>query len=151
MQSTRKTTIIGKRGKTASHAKKEQCEHGLSLFSHANEKLCALEFLNRFVVPQRMEKIQRRGLQLYLVFDSEESIECCCEDCGESHGDDTGITNDIVELTQGRRAPRFRVEPDGHLVIWFVCGDHLHLHRNALERFRPRRTGRSLRPLHTEK
>ncbi len=151
MQSNRKTTIAGQRRKTASHAKKEQCEHGLSFFSHANEKLCALEFLNRFVAPHRVEKIQRRGLQLYLVFDSGEKIECCCEDCGESHGDDTEITTDIVELTQGRRALRFRVEPDGHLVIWFARGDHLHLHRNALERFRPRRTRRSLRPLHNEK
>jgi hypothetical protein len=36
------------------------------------------------------------------------------------------------------------------MVVWFARGDHLHLHRNTLLRFRPRaRKPRSVRPTHT--
>jgi hypothetical protein len=36
------------------------------------------------------------------------------------------------------------------MVVWFARGDHLHLHRNTLLRFRPRaRRARSLRPTHS--
>jgi hypothetical protein len=36
-------------------------------------------------------------------------------------------------------------------VVWFARGDHLHLHRNALARFRPARMARSVRPPHAQK
>ena len=114
------------------------------------ERVCPLEYLNRFVAPRRVERIVRHGRQLFLVFDTGEKLECCCEGCGESHGDDREFTQEIKEVALGRRALRFRLEdPEGHLVVWFARGDHLHLHRNALLRFRPpRRTRRSVRPLH---
>ncbi len=127
---------------------RQTCEHGLPLLKHEDERLCALEYLNRFVAPQRVDKVTRRGTQLYLVFDSGEKLECCCESCGESHGDDQDFTREIKEITLGRRALRFRLEASGHLVVWFARGDHLHLHRNALERFRPPRRGRGVRPEH---
>ncbi len=126
----------------------QTCEHGLPLLKHEDERMCALEYLNRFVAPQRVDKVTRRGTQLYLVFDSGEKLECCCESCGESHGDDQDFTREIKEITLGRRALRFRLEASGHLVVWFARGDHLHLHRNALERFRPPRRGRGVRPEH---
>ena len=129
----------------------ETCEHGLHWFRREGERVCALEYLNRFVAPKRVERIDRRGRQLFLVFDTGEKLECCCESCGESHGDDREFTQEIKEVALGRRALRFRVEKDdGHLVVWFARGDHLHLHRNALLRFRPpRRSRRSVRPAHT--
>ena len=127
------------------------CEHGLPWLRHADEKLCALDYLNRFVAPNRVEALRRRGTKLYLTFETGEKIECCCEGCGESHGDDREFVIEIEELTLGRRALRFRVEEDGHLVIWFARGDNLHLHRNSLERFRPGRKRRSLHPRHPSK
>jgi hypothetical protein len=138
--------VTTKKAKAA--APQERCEHGLPLLRHAQEELCALEYLNRYVAPNRVAKIMRRGQQLFLVFDTGERLECCCENCGESHGDDKEFTGDITELTEGRRALRFRVEQDGHLVVWFARGDNLHLHRNSLERFQPGKRGRSLRPQH---
>ncbi len=131
---------------------KETCDHGLRFLRHEGERVCALEYLNRFVAPKRVERVKQRGSHLYLVFDSGERLECCCEGCGESHGDDPGFSNDIKEVALGRRALRFRLESaTGHLVVWFARGDHLHLHRNALIRFQPprhtRRT-RSVRPQH---
>lgn len=126
----------------------QTCEHGLPLLKHQDERLCALEYLNRFVAPQRVDKVTRRGTQLYLVFDSGEKLECCCESCGESHGDDQSFIREIKEIALGRRALRFRLEANGHLMVWFARGDHLHLHRNALERFRPPRRGRGVRPEH---
>jgi hypothetical protein len=126
------------------------CDHGLQWLRRAGERVCALEYLNRFVAPQRVERIHRHGRQLYLVFDTGEKLECCCESCGESHGDDQNFTRDITEVALGRRALRFRLEdPQGNLVVWFARGDHLHLHRNALLRFRPARRRRSVRPAHT--
>ncbi|MBI2956340.1 MAG: hypothetical protein HYY26_03395 [Acidobacteria bacterium] len=125
-------------------------EHGLCVWQEGDERLCALEYLNRFVAPRRVEQLVRRGRHLFLVFDSGEKLECCCEHCGESHGDDPGFTEDIKEISLGRRALRFRLEGDGgHLVVWFARGDHLHLHRNSLLRFRPPRPRRSIRPTHT--
>lgn len=152
--------------KSTSPQSAETCEHGLHWLppagaAEAGERVCALEYLNRFVAPKRVEQIRRRGAHLYLVFDSGEKLECCCESCGESHGDDPGFTDDIREVALGRRALRFRLESEsGHLVVWFARGDHLHLHRNALVRFHPSRasqpspggTGRrtrSVRPTHT--
>lgn len=135
--------------------RREQCEHGLPLLRRADEHLCALEYLNRFVAPMRVERVTRMGQRLYLVFDTGDRLECCCESCGESHGDDKGFVEDIKEITLGRRALRFRLDPEAKnmLVVWFARGDHLHLHRNALARFRPHRVpGRSprrLRPRHT--
>lgn len=139
-------------------AKRRTCEHGLRWLKAApaagpDEPLCALEYLNRFVAPRRVEKVERRGRQLFLVFDSGEELECCCETCGRSHGDDAGFTDDIKDVALGRRALRFRLDPEsGHLVIWFARGDHLHLHRNALVRFHPprrARPSRAVRPRHT--
>ncbi|MEE8199959.1 MAG: hypothetical protein V3R29_02225 [Candidatus Acidoferrales bacterium] len=131
----------------------QTCEHGLRVWQHQEERVCALEYLNRFVAPRRVERVERRGAHLYLVFDSGQKLECCCEDCGESHGDDPGFTGDIKDVALGRRALRFRLEEEGgHLVVWFARGDHLHLHRNALLRFRPPRRGRrtpTRRPPHT--
>lgn len=128
----------------------ENCEHGLTWLRAEGERLCALEYLNRFVAPKRVEKLERRGQRLFLVFDSGEKLECCCESCGESHGDDQEFTRDIQEVAVGRRALRFRLESQDQLVVWFARGDHLHLHRNALLRFRPgRRRRRSVRPSHT--
>jgi hypothetical protein len=73
-----------------------------------------------------------RARRLWLVFDSGERLECCCEQCGESHGDDPLFTQDIEEVSLGRRAMRFRLEDEsGNLVVWFARGDHLHLHRNS--------------------
>ena len=135
--------------KPKSPSTSDRCEHGLPLLRHEDEKLCALEYLNRFVAPRRVERIQRRGSKLFLVFDSGEKLECFCEHCGESHCDDREFADDIQELSAGRRALRFRMEPNGNLVVWFARGDHLHLHRNALEGFRPRRRGRKLIPSHT--
>jgi len=128
------------------------CEHGLHWLRHDGERVCALEYLNRFVAPKRVERISRHGHQLFLVFDTGEKLECCCENCGESHGDDREFADEIKDVALGRRALRFRLEDsDGHLVVWFARGDHLHLHRNALVRFRPptRRRRRSVRPTHT--
>jgi hypothetical protein len=126
------------------------CDHGLQWLQRAGERVCALEYLNRFVAPQRVERIHRHGRQLFLVFDTGEKLECCCESCGESHGDDQDFTRDITDVALGRRALRFRLEdPQGNLVVWFARGDHLHLHRNALLRFRPARRRRSVRPAHT--
>ncbi len=131
------------------------CEHGLKTFAQQGEQVCALEYLNRFVAPRKVERLTRRGKRLFLVFDSGERLECCCEQCGESHGDDPLFTKDIEEVSLGRRAMRFRLEDEsGNLVVWFARGDHLHLHRNSLLRFRPgkrpaRTTGRSVRPAHT--
>jgi len=136
------------------------CEHGLRWLKEvreleAGEPLCALEYLNRFVAPRRVAELTRRGSRLYLLFDSGEKLECCCETCGESHGDDPGFTDDIKDVALGRRALRFRLEDkSGHLVVWFARGDHLHLHRNALVRFHPPRRSRtrptrSVRPAHT--
>lgn len=134
------------------------CEHGLrwlkpAVESESGERVCALEYLNRFVAPRRVERVTQRGRQLFLEFDSGEKLECCCESCGESHGDDQGFIEDIKEVTLGRRALRFRLEGEsGQLVVWFARGDHLHLHRNALLRFHPPRTRgrrtRSVRPKH---
>ena len=126
------------------------CEHGLGWLRRAGDRVCALEYLNRFVAPERVERVIRQGRQLFLVFDTGEKLECCCESCGESHGDDREFTDEIKDVALGRRALRFRLEePGGHLVVWFARGDHLHLHRNALERFRPsRRRRRSVRPGH---
>jgi hypothetical protein len=57
----------------------------------------------------------------------------------------------MSQVALGRRALRFRLEAEsGNLVIWFARGDHLHLHRNALMRFRPARPPRSVRPRHTK-
>ncbi|MFQ5723630.1 MAG: hypothetical protein ACE5G6_03985 [Terriglobia bacterium] len=138
---------------TTPRTSRETCEHGLRVWQHQEERVCALEYLNRFVAPRRVERVERRGTHLYLRFDSGEELECCCEGCGESHGDDPGFTGDIQEVALGRRALRFRLEGEGgHLVVWFARGDHLHLHRNALLRFRPPRRGRrtpSPRPAHT--
>jgi hypothetical protein len=128
----------------------QTCDHGLQWLRRAGEQVCALEYLNRFVAPQRVDRIHRHGRQLYLVFDTGEKLECCCESCGESHGDDKDFTRDIREVALGRRALRFRLEDrEGNLVVWFARGDHLHLHRNALLRFRPARRRRSVRPAHT--
>lgn len=132
----------------------QHCEHGLPLLRRADERLCALEYLNRFVAPMRIERVRRSGHRLYLVFDSGDRLECCCESCGESHGDDQGFVEEIKQMTLGRRALRFRLDGEGgNLVVWFARGDHLHLHRNALARFRPYRTSsrtpRHLRPRHT--
>jgi len=138
----------------ASEAK--TCEHGLHWLRHEGERVCALEYLNRYVAPQKVERVSRHGRQLFLVFDTGEKLECCCESCGESHGDDREFTDEIKDVALGRRALRFRLEhPDGHLVVWFARGDHLHLHRNALKRFRPPtklrgRRRRSVRPTHSE-
>ena len=96
------------------------------MLKHQDERLCALEYLNRFVAPQRVDKVTRRGTQLYLVFDSGEKLECCCESCGESHGDDQSFIREIKEIALGRRALRFRLEANGHLMVWFARGDHLH-------------------------
>lgn len=141
-------------------AKAQTCEHGLRWLKAggdpgAEERVCALEYLNRFVAPNRVEEVERRGTQLFLVFDSGEKLECCCETCGESHGDDSGFSDEIKEVALGRRALRFRLEIDsGHLIVWFARGDHLHLHRNALLRFHPVRRAaarptRGVRPTHT--
>ena len=125
----------------------EQCDHGLPLLRQAGERLCALEYLNRFVAPMRVERVVRSGQRLYLVFDTGDRLECCCESCGESHGDDKGFVEEIKEMATGRRALRFRLDPEGgHLVLWFARGDHLHLHRNALARFRPQRRPRQRAP-----
>ena len=125
------------------------CDHGLEWLRRAGERVCPLEYLNRFVAPQRVDRVSRHGQQLFLVFDTGEKLECCCESCGESHGDDQDFTRDITEVALGRRALRFRLEdPEGNLVVWFARGDHLHLHRNALLRFRPTRRHRSVRPVH---
>ncbi|MFQ5817575.1 MAG: hypothetical protein ACE5H2_06425 [Terriglobia bacterium] len=134
--------------------RREQCEHGLPLLRRADERLCALEYLNRFVAPRRIGRVARSGQHLYLVFDTGDRLECCCESCGESHGDDKGFVEEIKQLAVGRRALRFRLDSDvGTLVVWFARGDHLHLHRNALARFRPHRTAgrapRQVRPRHT--
>lgn len=127
----------------------DPCEHGLRWLTYEGERVCALEYLNRFVAPRRVEHLDLRGHRLYLVFDSGEKLECCCENCGQSHGDDPGFAEEIKEVSLGRRALRFRVEGKaGHLVVWFARGDHLHLHRNSLLRFRPTRR-RSVRPSHT--
>jgi hypothetical protein len=139
----------------APKARGRTCEHGLHWLRHEGERVCALEYLNRFVAPRKVERVSRHGRQLFLVFDTGERLECCCESCGESHGDDREFTNEIRDVALGRRALRFRLEdPDGHLVVWFARGDHLHLHRNALKRFRPspklhRRSRRSVRPAHS--
>ena len=128
---------------------RERCDHGLPLWKCEEERVCALEYLNRFIAPRKVEKLRRRGSHLYLVFDTGEALECCCESCGESHGDDPAFRRDIEELALGRRALRFRLEGDTGVVVWFARGDHLHLHRNTLLRFRPRaRKSRSLRPAH---
>lgn len=130
--------------------RQETCEHGLHWLKRKSERVCALEYLNRFVAPKRVERITRRGHHLYLVFESGEKLECCCEACGESHGDDRDFTQEVKEVALGRRALRFRLEGEGgHLVVWFARGDHLHLHRNALLRFRPPRRRRSVRPSHS--
>ena len=129
--------------------KPDRCEHGLPWLLHRGERLCALEYLNQFVAPNRIEKVRRRGRQVHLVFDTGERLECCCESCGECHGDDREFTLGIEEMTGGRRALRFRIEEDGHLVVWFARGDNLHLHRNALERFRPGKKKRTLRTRHS--
>ncbi len=138
--------------RTRSRSAGQTCEHGLETFAKQGERVCALEYLNRYVAPRKVEKLSRRGQRLWLVFDSGEKLECCCEQCGESHGDDPLFTQDIEEVSVGRRALRFRVEDDsGNLVVWFARGDHLHLHRNSLLRFRPARrgqAGRSVRPAH---
>ncbi len=139
-----------KREKSDAAPVREICDHGLNWLQRAGERVCALEYLNRFVAPQRVERVLRRGSHLFLVFDTGERLECCCEGCGESHGDDQEFTREIKEVALGRRALRFRVEePEGGLVIWFARGDHLHLHRNALVRFQPARRRRSVRPTHT--
>lgn len=128
----------------------QTCDHGLHWLRRAGERVCALEYLNRFVAPRRVERLSRHGRQLYLVFDSAEKLECCCENCGESHADDRDFTQEIKEVAVGRRALRFRLEGEsGHLVVWFARGDHLHLHRNALLRFHPPRRRRSVHPRHT--
>lgn len=132
-----------------------QCEHGLPLLGGAEEpesgeRLCALEYLNRFVAPMRVERVTRARQHLYLVFDTGDRLECCCESCGESHADDRGFVEEIKEVALGRRALRFRLDAEaGSLVVWFARGDHLHLHRNALTRFRPRgRRPRQVRSRH---
>jgi len=140
-----------KRKATTARSREDLCDHGLPLLRREGDRLCALEYLNRFVAPHRVERVARRGGQLFLVFDTGEKIECCCESCGESHGDDREFTADIRDMALGRRALRFRLEPEGHLTVWFARGDHLHLHRNALERFHPQRRGRSLRPAHSHR
>jgi len=132
------------------------CEHGLRWLkaeATPEERVCALEYLNRFVAPKRVAEVRQRGTHLYLVFDSGERLECCCETCGESHGDDPGFTDDIKDVALGRRALRFRLEGESGLVVWFARGDHLHLHRNALVRFHPPRRSRAwptrgVRPAH---
>ena len=136
--------------RTAPRRATETCEHGLRTFAQQGEQVCALEYLNRFVAPRKVERLTRRGKRLFLVFDSGEKLECCCEQCGESHGDDPLFTQDIEEVSLGRRAMRFRVEDEsGNLVVWFARGDHLHLHRNSLLRFQPPKRRRSVRPAHT--
>ena len=141
-------------GAASSEAK--TCEHGLHWLRHEGERVCALEYLNRYVAPKKVERVSRHGRQLYLVFDTGEKLECCCESCGESHGDDREFSDEIKDVALGRRALRFRLEdPDGHLVVWFARGDHLHLHRNALERFQPPtkprgRRRRNVRPTHSK-
>ncbi len=146
---------MAKSEKRSTKASTAACEHGLKTFTQQGEQVCALEYLNRFVAPRKVERLTRRGKKLFLVFDSGEKLECCCEQCGESHGDDPLFTQDIEEVSLGRRAMRFRLEDEsGNLVVWFARGDHLHLHRNSLLRFRPgkrptRQTGRSVRPAHT--
>ncbi|HXE74031.1 MAG TPA: hypothetical protein VNN18_00135 [Candidatus Xenobia bacterium] len=126
------------------------CEHGLKTFARQGEQVCALEYLNRFVAPRKVERLAKRGKRLWLVFDSGEKLECCCEQCGESHGDDPLFTQDIEEVSLGRRAMRFRLEDEsGNLVVWFARGDHLHLHRNSLLRFQPPKRRRAVRPAHT--
>jgi len=145
----RKTKTTIKRKSLSKPTTEGKCEHGLPFLQHDGEKLCALEYLNRFVAPHRVERVTRRSQQLFLVFDTGDRIECCCEACGQGHGDDHDFLADVREMALGRRALRFRMEPTGHVAIWFARGDHLHLHRNSLERFRPHRQGRSLRPAHT--
>jgi hypothetical protein len=128
------------------------CEHGLDWLESGDERVCALEYLNRYVAPCRVEHVSRHETQLFLEFDSGEKLECCCESCGESHGDDRDYNQEITHVALGRRALRFRLEAEsGNLVVWFARGDHLHLHRNALARFRPARTARSVRPPHAQK
>lgn len=130
----------------------ETCEHGLTWIRRTGERVCALEYLNQFVAPHKVERVTRSGHHLYLVFDSGDKLECCCESCGESHSEDKDFTSEITEVALGRRALRFRLEEgDGHLVVWFARGDHLHLHRNALLRFHPARSRRSVRPAHAKK
>ncbi len=134
----------------SSSSSKQTCDHGLRWLKQAGERVCALEYLNRVVASQRVERIRRRGDHLYLDFGTGEKLECCCESCGESHGDDQEFAREITEVALGRRALRFRLaDPGGELVVWFARGDHLHLHRNALLRFRPARRRRSVRPAHT--
>ena len=141
---------------TAPATEAKTCEHGLHWLRHEGEHVCALEYLNRYVAPKKVERVSRHGRQLYLVFDTGEKLECCCESCGESHGDDREFSDEIKDVALGRRALRFRLEdPDGHLVVWFARGDHLHLHRNALERFQPPtkprgRRRRNVRPTHSK-
>ena len=136
---------------TTPAAEPKICEHGFRWLRHEGERVCALEYLNRFVAPKKVERVSRHGRQLFLVFDTGEKLECCCESCGESHADDREFSDEIKDVALGRRALRFRLEDtDGHLVVWFARGDHLHLHRNALVRFRPpARRRRSVRPSHT--
>jgi len=127
----------------------ETCEHGLNWLADEGERVCALEYLNRYVAPCRVEHVRQDGAQLFLTFDTGEELECCCEDCGESHGDDQEFSQEVTQVALGRRALRFRLEPEGGtLVVWFARGDHLHLHRNALLRFRPARPPRSVRLQH---
>ena len=137
-----------KNRRAAPRASRAKCEHGLKTFAQEGERVCALEYLNRFVAPRKVERLTKRGKKLWLVFDSGERLECCCEQCGESHGDDPLFTQDIEEVSLGRRAMRFRLE-DGNLVVRFARGDHLHLHRNSLLRFRPPKRRRGVRPTHT--
>lgn len=128
----------------------ETCDHGLRWLEEG-ERVCALEYLNRFVAPRRVQEVSRRGQRLFLVFDSGQTLECCCENCGESHGDDEEFSQHIKDVALGRRALRFRLEQEsGNLMVWFARGDHLHLHRNALQRFQPERSpaGRSGRSVH---
>lgn len=132
----------------------ETCDHGLPLFPGPEDRLCALEYLNRYVAPMRVARVTRNGQRLFLTFDTGDKLECCCESCGESHGDDRGYVEEVKEISLGRRAMRFRLDPEaGNLIIWFARGDHLHLHRNSLARFRPQRrrsrAPRQVRPRHT--
>ena len=129
-----------KRKHLAHTSSRALCEHDLPLLKRENERLCALEYLNRFVAPMRVARLRRVRQRLYLVFDTGDRLECCCESCGESHGNELDFVREIKDLTLGRRALRFRLDPEsGHLVVWFARGNHLHLHRNALPRFHPRR------------
>ncbi len=139
-----------KRNYSAKKTSHTLCEHNLPLLQRENEPLCALEYLNRFVAPKPIARLRRVRQRLYLVFGSGDRLECCCESCGESHGDDTSFVREIKDLALGRRALRFRLDPQsGHLVVWFARGNHLHLHRNALARFRPRRAPQPLHLRHT--